>query len=177
MPLSLYEISVPVFIRGFANLSAFLEKGRAFADENGIPHSKLLEARLFDDMLPLTGQVQRASDTSKLAAVRVAQVAPVAMEDKEASFDELLARVAATQAFLKGVPHDAMEGREEAEVVLPLRSGSLTFTARDYLLAFAIPNFYFHVTTAYDILRHNGVPLGKMDYLNASGQSPARRSA
>ena len=177
MALSLYEISIPVFLRGFANLSAILEKGRAFVDEKGIPHSKLLEARLFDDMLPLTGQIQRASDAAKLASVRVAQVATVAMEDNEASFDELQARIAATVKFLKGVPQEAMDGREEAEVVLPLRSGSLTFTARDYMLAFAIPNFFFHVTTAYGILRHNGVPLGKMDYLNAGGQSPGRRSA
>lgn len=177
MPLSLHEISIPVFLRGFANLSALLAKGRAFADENGVPHSKLLEARLFADMLPLIGQIQRASDAAKLAAVRVAQVPTVAMEDNETSFDELQARIAATVAFLEAVPPDAMDGREEAEVVLPLRNGSLAFTARDYLLAFAIPNFYFHVTTAYGILRHSGVPLGKMDYLNAGGQSPARRLA
>jgi uncharacterized protein len=177
MPLSLYDISVPVFIRGFGNMSTFLEKGRAHADDNGIAHSKLLEARLFDDMAPLTAQIQRASDAAKLALVRVAQVVPLAMEDNEASFDELQARIAATVEFLKNVPENAMDGREAAEVILPTRNGSLTFTAQDYLLAFAIPNFFFHVTTAYDILRHSGVPLGKMDYLNGSGHSPAKISA
>ena len=177
MPLSLYEISVPVFIRGFGNMSAFLEKGRAFADDNGMPHSTLLQARLFEDMGPLTAQIQRASDAAKLACVRVAQVAPVAMEDNEASFDELQARIAATVAFLDTVPADAMDGREAAEVVLQTRNGSLNFTATDYLLSFAIPNFFFHITTAYDLLRHNGVPLGKMDYLNGDGRSPTRASA
>ncbi|PYE90431.1 DUF1993 domain-containing protein [Phyllobacterium leguminum] len=165
MSLSLYDITVPVFLRAFANLSEILEKGRAFAEEKGIPHADLLEARLFPDMAPLTAQIQRASDTAKFAAVRVAQVETVSMEDSEVSFDDLQARIAKTVAFLKAVPAHAMDGREEAEVELRTSQGSKTFTARDYVLGFAIPNFYFHVTTAYDILRHKGVPLGKLDYL------------
>ncbi|WP_420959565.1 DUF1993 domain-containing protein [Brucella sp. IR073] len=165
MPLSLYDISVPVFLRAFANLSEILEKGRAFADEKGIPHAELLEARLFPDMAPLTAQIQRASDTAKFAAVRVGQVPNVPMEDNEASFDELQARINATVALLEAVPPHAMDGREEAEVVLRSGETTRTFTARDYILNFATPNFFFHVTTAYAILRHKGVPIGKMDYL------------
>ncbi|GGA78136.1 hypothetical protein GCM10011491_01650 [Brucella endophytica] len=168
MPLSLYDISVPVFLRAFANLSEILEKGRAFADEKGIPHAELLEARLFPDMAPLTAQIQRASDTAKFAAVRVGQVPNVPMEDNEASFDDLQARINATVALLKEVPPHSMDGREEAEVELRSGETTRTFTARDYVLGFAIPNFFFHVTTAYAILRHKGVPIGKMDYLGRS---------
>ncbi|RCS24590.1 DUF1993 domain-containing protein [Phyllobacterium salinisoli] len=165
MPLSLYDVTVPAFLRGFANLTEILEKGRAFADEKGMPHAELLEARLFPDMAPLTSQIQRASDTAKFAAVRVGQVETVSMEDNEASFDDLQARIAATVTFLKAVPAHSMDGREAAEVELKTGQGSKTFTARDYVLGFAIPNFYFHVTTAYDILRHKGVPIGKLDYI------------
>ena len=165
MSLSLYDVTVPVFIRAFANLSAILEKGRAFADENKIPHSELLEARLYPDMAPLTGQIQRASNSSKFVAVRVGQIDNVPMADTEASFDELQARIAATVALLKSISANAMDGREEATVVLKAGSTERTFTAREYVLAFALPNFFFHITTAYDILRHKGVPLGKLDYL------------
>ncbi|WP_159587874.1 DUF1993 domain-containing protein [Chelativorans xinjiangense] len=165
MSLSLYDVSVPVFLSAFGNLSKILEKGRAFADEKGMAHAELLEARLFPDMAPLTAQIQRASDTAKFTAMRVGQVENVAMEDNETSFDELQTRIAATVAFLKAVPAHSMDGREEAEVVLKTGQGSMTFTARNYVLGFAIPNFYFHVTTAYALLRHKGVPLGKMDYI------------
>jgi hypothetical protein len=165
MSLSLYDVSVPVFIRSLGNLSLILDKGRAFAEEQGIDHATLLEARLFPDMAPLTAQIQRASDSAKLACVRVAEVENLAMEDDETSFEDLQARIAATIAFLKTVPSDSMDGREGAEVVLKTPDTSLTFTARDYLLGFALPNFFFHVTTAYALLRHKGVPLGKRDYI------------
>ncbi|PRD42967.1 DUF1993 domain-containing protein [Phyllobacterium phragmitis] len=173
MSLSLYDVTVPVFLRSFANLSEILEKGRAFADQNGMPHADLLEARLFPDMAPLTAQIQRASDTAKFVAVRVGQVETVAMEDDEANFNDLQARIAATVAFLKTVPAHAMDGREEAEVELKTGQGSKTFTARDYVLGFAIPNFFFHVTTAYALLRHKGVPLGKLDYLGRGEERSA----
>lgn len=165
MSLSLYDVTVPVFLRAFANLSEILEKGRTFADQNGMPHAELLEARLFPDMAPLTGQIQRASDTAKFVGVRVGQVETVSMEDNEKSFNDLQSRIAATVAFLKAIPADSFAGREEAQVELRTGGGTKTFTARDYVLGFAIPNFFFHVTTAYDILRHKGVPLGKLDYL------------
>jgi hypothetical protein len=165
MSLSLYDVSVPVFLRGFEAMSAFLEKGRTYADGNGIAHAELLEARLAPDMAPLTAQIQRASDSARLCAARVGQLDAPAMPDEEVSFDDLQARIAATVAFLKSVPPQSMDGRDEAEVVLTFPNGSMTFTARDYVLGFALPNFFFHVTTAYALLRHKGVPVGKMDFL------------
>jgi hypothetical protein len=167
MALSLYESSIPIFSRAFANLSAILDKGRAFADEKGIPHGELLDARLIADMAPLTAQIQRCSDTAKGVAVRVGQIPNVAMEDKEASFDELQDRIARTVALLDSVPSDSMDGREDAQIMLPTSGGEVPFVARNYVLGFAVPNFFFHVTTAYALLRMKGVPIGKMDYLGA----------
>ena len=165
MSLSLYDVSIPAFIRAFGNLSRNLDKAKAFADERGMPHEELLNARLIEDMFPLTAQVQRASDTSRFVAVRVGLQEAVPMADNEASFDELQARIKATVDYLKAVPSDAFAGRETAEVTFNAGSRTLNFTGRDYVLGFAIPNFYFHVTTAYAILRHKGVPLGKVDFL------------
>lgn len=165
MTLSLYDVSVPVLVRGLGNLSALLEKGRAFADETGLDHAVLLEARLAPDMAPLPYQVQRASDTAKGLAVRVGQVASLAMADEETSFAELQQRIAATIAFLDAVPADSMDGREGAEILLTTPSATISFTGTSYVLGFALPNFFFHVTTAYALLRHKGVPVGKMDYL------------
>ncbi|MFZ2099065.1 MAG: DUF1993 domain-containing protein [Oricola sp.] len=165
MSLSLYDVSVPVFTRSLRNLSAILEKGRTWADENGLAHAELLGARLYADMKPLTYQVQRASDAARLTAVRIALVEPLEISDEESSFDELQSRIAATLGFLDAVPRSAMDGREEAEVILKMPGRELTFTGRDYVLGFAVPNFFFHVTTAYGLLRHNGVPIGKTDFI------------
>lgn len=165
MSLSLYDVSIPVFIRTLENMSKFLEKGRAFADEKDMPHTVLLDARLYEDMAPLTSQVQRASDAAKFTAARMGQLDAPKMEDNETSFDELQARIAATIAFLKTVPVDAMDGREDAEIILPTPSRSIIFSGKAYVLEFAIPNFFFHVTTAYALLRMMGVPVGKLDYL------------
>ena len=168
MPLTLYEATIPVFIRTFGHFSKFLDKGRAFADEKGIPHSELLEARLYPDMGPLTAQVQRASDTTRFAAIRVAQVEPVAMADNETSFDELQDRIARTVDFLKAVPPQAIDGGEDIQVTIKAQQFTTEYKGKDYLLSFALPNFYFHVTTAYGILRHKGVPLGKLDFFGRS---------
>ncbi|WP_315919506.1 DUF1993 domain-containing protein [Mesorhizobium sp. SP-1A] len=165
MPLSLYEITVPVFIRGLRNLSHNLKKGEAFADEKGIPHEELTSARLYPDMLPLTAQIQRASDSSRFVAVRVGQVEPRPMADEEKTFAELQARITATIDYLKTVPANCMDGREDAHVSFKAGPRTLEFNGTSYVLGFAIPNFYFHVTTAYDILRHKGVPVGKVDFL------------
>lgn len=165
MATELYDISVPAFLRGFAAMAAFLEKGRAWADENGVPHADLLEARIYEDMAPLTSQIQRVSDGAKLATARLAGVEGPAMPDTEASFDELQARIAATVDFIKSVPREKIDGREDAEIVLKLPNTELKFTGRSYVIGFALPNFYFHVTTAYAILRMKGVPVGKRDYL------------
>jgi uncharacterized protein len=168
MSLSLYDITVPVFLRNFANLTEILKKGEAFADEKGIAHKELLEARLVEDMYPLTAQIQRASDSAKFTAVRVGQVESVSMADEEVTFADLHARIEKTVAFLNTVDPASMANREDAEVILTTRNGSKTFTGAGYVLNFALPNFYFHVTTAYAILRHKGVPVGKMDYIGRS---------
>jgi hypothetical protein len=165
MATEFYDLSVPVFLRGFKAMAAFLEKARAHADANGIAHEDLLTARLYEDMAPLTSQVQRASDAAKFAAARLGGVEAPGMPDTETSFAELQARIAATVDFLNSVPREAVNGREDADVEVKTPSRSFQFKGRGYLLGFALPNFYFHVTTAYGILRHKGVPLGKMDYL------------
>jgi hypothetical protein len=168
MSLSLYDVSIPLFLRAFQNLSEILKKGEAFAEENGLPHDDLLGARLFPDMAPLTAQIQRASDTAKFVAVRLGGMENVPMDDNEASFADLHARIDRTVTLLRSLPADAMHGKEETEVVLKTRDQSVTFKGRDYLLGFAIPNFFFHVTTAYALLRHKGGPIGKMDYIGRS---------
>ena len=165
MTTQLYDLTVPLFLRGFHAMSGFLAKGEAFAAEQGIDPAELLNARLFEDMAPLTGQVQRASDAAKFTAVRLGGVETVAMADEEASFAELQDRIAKTVAFLKSVPREAIDGKEDAAVTLTTPRASFDFTGQGYVLNFVLPNFYFHVTTAYAILRHKGVPIGKMDFL------------
>jgi hypothetical protein len=162
---SLYDVTVPAFLRGFASLSAIIDKARAFAAEHGIDEAELTQARLIEDMAPFTAQVQRCSDTAKGVAVRVGQAGNVAMADEEVTFDDLKARIDKTVAFLNSVPRESFDGRDDAEVVLTTPSGDLRFTARDFVIGFAVPNFYFHLTTAYALLRMKGVPIGKMDYL------------
>lgn len=161
----LYDVTIPAFIRGLENLSKILDKGRAFADENGIAHSELLDARLIDDMAPLTRQIQMVTDTPKGVAVRVGQVENAVWADDEAGFDELTARVAKAISFLKAVPADGFEGREDAKVVLSTPSGDIPFTGSTYVHGFAVPNFYFHLSIAYALLRMKGVPVGKLDFL------------
>jgi hypothetical protein len=165
MATNLYDLTVPVLERALTNLAAFLAKGEAWADEQGIAHSDLLDGRLAPDMHPLPYQIQRVSDSAKGALVRIGGLENVAMADEETSFAELQARIARTLDFIRSVPRDAIDGREEQQVVLKTPNRELTFTARDFVLGFAFPNLFFHVTTAYAILRHKGVPLGKMDYL------------
>jgi uncharacterized protein len=165
MATELHDLTVPAFRRGFAALSAILDKAVAHADAQGVAHENYLSARLFEDMHPLTAQVQRASDAAKFAAGRLGGVEAPAMPDTEASFAALQDRIARTVAFLDSVPAEAINGKESASIEVKTPSRSFHFTGRDYLLGFALPNFYFHVTTAYAILRHNGVPIGKMDYL------------
>jgi uncharacterized protein len=168
MTIELYDLTVPAFTRGLQATAAFLEKGRTFAEAEGLDPATLIQARLFDDMGNLASQVQRMSDSAKLAVIRLAQLDPVPMADTETSFAELQDRIARTLAVLEGVTPEQINGRETAEVLLKTARGETLFTGRDYVLGFALPNFYFHVTTAYDILRHKGVPLGKRDYLGSA---------
>ena len=143
MSLSLYDVSIPVFIRAFGNLSRNLAKARTFADESGMPHEELLNARLIEDMFPLTAQVQRASDTSRFVAVRVGQQEAVPMADNEASFDELQARIKATVDYLKAVPSDAFAGRETAEVDLQCRLPHAQFHRQGLCARLRHPEFLF----------------------------------
>jgi hypothetical protein len=165
MAITLYDITVPVFVRGLDQLAAILAKGRAHADAERLPHGELLNARLAPDMLTLTGQVQRASDTAKFTMVRVGEVENERFADDEQSFDDLESRIARTRAFLSAVPRAALDGREEAVISATIGRMPVTLPGRRYVLAFALPNFFFHVTTTYDLLRRGGVPLGKMDYI------------
>ncbi len=168
MPVSVFRLSVPVFKRGLAALSHGLTKAEAFAAETGRPPEEILGARLAPDMLVYSSQIQRVSDTSKNSIGRILGVAPPAMADEEKSFAELQDRIARTVAYLDAQDEAAIDARSGAEVVLKTGGQDITFTAEDYLLKFALPNFYFHVATAHGILRHLGVAIGKRDYLGAA---------
>ncbi|MBB3176041.1 DUF1993 family protein [Variovorax sp. Sphag1AA] len=165
MALSFYDISVPVFTRGLGQLSYILDKGLAHAKEAGIDPSQLVNARLAPDMFTLAGQIQSASDASKFGVARIAGVTGPSFPDTEATYEELQARVAKTIDYLGTVDRALIDDHEDREVIMKVRGNELKFTAQRYLLQFAFPNFFFHITTAYDILRHSGVPLGKLDYL------------
>ncbi len=165
MSLSLYQASVPVFQRTLGSLSTILNKAVAFAEAKKIDPSVLLNSRLAPDMFPLLRQVQMVSDTVKGAAARLAGVALPSFPDEETTFPELQARITKTLDFLNSVHATQIDGGEERTIVLKMHSGDVTFTGQSYLLFFALPNFFFHVTAAYAILRHNGVDIGKLDYL------------
>jgi hypothetical protein len=167
MPLSLYQASIPVFIRGFTNLSAVLEKARAHAAANNIDLATYVNARLAPDMYPLSGQVQGASDAAKFGAARLGAITAPSFADTETTFDELQARIAKTLDFLKTVSEEQINARAGGQVTLKIRGKEMNFECEPYLLNFALPNFFFHLTTAYAILRSQGVPLGKMDYLGS----------
>ena len=166
MSFSVQHVAVNAISRGLQTLSVLLEKARTHAQDAGVDPDAYVEARLFEDMLPLAGQIQRASDAAKGAIARLSGVAAPAMPDEEKSFADLQDRVAKTLAFVESVPASAYDGAESREIVVTLPSFSLAFDCGQFLLEFALPNFQFHVVTAYDILRHKGVPLGKRDFLN-----------
>ncbi len=167
MPLSLYQASVPAFKRGLDNLAALLEKARSHALATHTDLSVYVNARLAPDMYPLSGQVQAVSDAAKFGAARLARVTPPPFADNETTFDELQARIQKTLDFIATVTPEQINASEGGTVTLKTGGGERTLDSEPYLLAFVLPNFYFHVTTAYDILRQQGVPVGKMDYLGA----------
>jgi hypothetical protein len=173
MSTSLYDLSIPVFIRALTNLAAILDKGAAYAVDQGKPPETLLEARLHPDMAPLAYQVQRVSDGARNFAARIGQLDNPSMADTETTFDELKARIAATIAYLESVPRDAIDGKEDSTVELKTPRATMTFKGLPYLLEFALPNIFFHVTVAYGLLRHQDVPVGKMDYIGPVAIKPA----
>lgn len=169
MTISMYSASVPVFVRMLGNLSACLDKAELHAQGKGYDPTVLVGSRLAPDMLPLARQVQIACDAAKFAVARLAGVEAPAMEDKEATVGELKDRIARTIAFVQSVPAAQIEGSDGREVQVPMRGREpLKLSGEAYLANFVLPNFYFHVTTAYALLRHNGVDLGKGDYLGRS---------
>lgn len=168
MTLSMYQASVPVFQRTLSALDKILDKAAAYAAERKIDPLVLTAARLSPDMFPMSRQVQIATDHAKGATARLAGLAVPSYEDAEKTFPELKARIAKTLAFIGTVTPAQIDGSEGRDISLKAGPRELTFKGQDYLLFFALPNFYFHATTAYDILRHNGLGIGKLDFLNAA---------
>ena len=166
MSLSMYQASVPVFIRMLGNLSTILGKAATYAETRKFDPSVLINARLAPDMLPLAFQVRTACDSAKGCAARLAGIDVPSYPDTETTFAELQARIAKTIDFMKSLKAEQIDGSEERTIVLKLRQ-EMQFKGQAYLLGFALPNFYFHPTTAYAILRHNGLDIGKGDFLGS----------
>jgi hypothetical protein len=161
----MYQASVPVFQQMLTALSANLDKGAAFADAKGISHAELVAARLAPDMFPLSRQVQIATDHAKGATARLSGRENPKYEDTESTLSELKARIAKTLDFVSGVPAGEIDGSEERDITITVAGQPRTLKGQRYLIHNALPNFFFHVTTAYDILRHEGVEVGKRDYM------------
>ena len=165
MNISMYQASVPRFVNILGNLSKILDKAQAYADARKLDPATLPTLRLFPDMLPMTTQVQIACDTAKGVVARLAGVEIPVFEDNEKTLAELKARIAKTIAFIQGVSAAQIDGSEDKEIVIKRGDKETRYTGMQFLLGHATPNFYFHVTTTYNILRHNGVEIGKRDYL------------
>jgi hypothetical protein len=165
MTMSMYQASAPIFTQMLSALSGQLEKAAAHAAAKKIDPNALLTARLYPDMFPFTRQVQVSADFGKNTMARLAGVEAPKFPDTEASFDELKARVAKTVDYVKTFTPGQIDGSEEREITLPMGGNPVTFKGQRYLINFALPNFFFHLTTAYAILRHNGVEVGKRDFL------------
>jgi hypothetical protein len=165
MALSMYQASIPVFLRGFSNLSAILKKAETHAAEKKIDPAVFTAGRLAPDMYPLTRQVQIATDMAKGCAARLAGIEIPSYADGETTFADLQARIAKTVSFLQGIRPDQIDGTEQKQVTIKVRDREFNLAGQPYLLNFVLPNFYFHLTTAYGILRHHGVELGKPDFI------------
>jgi hypothetical protein len=167
MPFTIYDASIPVYLRLLKALSANIDKAAAHASEHKIKPEALITARLYPDMFTFAEQVRSACNHAVRGGARLTGTSPPSFDGKDATFDELKARVAWTLEFLGGLPANQFAGAEDREVVFPTGNTERRLSGRDYLLAFSMPNFMFHATTAYDILRHNGVPLHKADFIGS----------
>ncbi len=176
MSLSMYQASVPVFLQQFAALSAILEKGRLHAEAAGLDPLALIATRLAPDMFPLDRQVQIATDGAKGGIARLAGITAPSFADDEKTFADLEARIAKTVAFLKTITPAQIDGTEDKAITLHIGDSDMSFLGQPYLLHFVLPNFFFHVTSAYAILRHAGVVIGKRDFLGAIVLSRSRRA-
>ena len=165
MTISMYQASVPRFVNILGNLSKILDKTQTHIDAKKIADATLTSDRLFPDMLPLSTQVQIACDTAKGLVARLSGVEAPAFEDNETTLAELKARIAKTITFIQSVPAAQIDGTEDKAIVTKRGDKETHYTGMQFLLGHAVPNFYFHVSTTYNILRHNGVEIGKRDYL------------
>ena len=165
MTISMYQASIPAFIRALNNLAAILEKGAAHAQARKIDETVLLGSRLFPDMFPLSRQVQLATDTAKSGAGRLAGVEFPVYEDREGNFQELVQRIRNTIGYLESLKPAQIDGSEDKTISWQTRSSTKSMQGLPYLMNHLLPNVHFHVTTAYAILRHNGVEIGKKDFL------------
>ena len=165
MPVPMYDHSIPVFAKMLGNLSAILDKGAKHCEAKKFDPAVVVASRLFPDMFPLTRQVQVATDQAKGGAARLAGLEVPKYEDTEKTFDDLKARIAKTVAFVNGIKPEQLAGSETRDIVMPIGGNPVTFKGEWYLKHFVLPNLYFHVTTAYNLLRHNGVELGKRDFI------------
>jgi len=165
MTLSMYQASVPRFINALNNLSAILDKAQAHVDAKKLDETALTTFRLFPDMLPLTRQIMIATDTAKGLAARLADVEIPVYEDTEKTLGDLKGRVSKTVSFLQTLKPEQIDGTEDKEIIIKRGDKETRYTGMQFLLGHAVPNVYFHITTAYNILRHNGVEIGKRDYL------------
>ena len=165
MNISMYQASIPRFVNILSNLSAILDKAQAHVDAKKLDDAILTNYRLFPDMLPMSKQIQIACDTAKGVTARLAGVEIPAYEDNEKSLADLKARIAKTVAFIQTVTASQIDGTEEKEIVIKRGDKETRYGGMQFLLGHALPNFYFHVATTYNILRHNGVEIGKRDYL------------
>ena len=165
MALTMYQASVPVYARLLNGLAGCLRKAAAHYGEKKFDESSLLSYRLFPDMFNFTKQVQAATDHARNGAARLAGIEPPKYEDSEKSLADLIARVERTVAFLNSIKAEQIDGAEDRTISYKMRDREFSFKGRDFLLAQSMPNFYFHTTTAYTILRHNGVEIGKRDFM------------
>jgi hypothetical protein len=165
MTISMYQASVPCFVRTLGNLSAILDKAQAHVDAKKLDATALTSYRLYPDMLPMTRQVQIACDAAKGLVARLAGLDNPVHEDDEKTLADLQARIAKTLTFVQSVTPAQLDGTEEKDIVVKRGDIETHYPGMQFLLGNALPNFYFHVTTAYNILRHNGVEIGKRDYL------------
>jgi len=169
MPMSMYRASVPIFLQILPALSAVLDKAAAHATAKKIDPQVFIDSRLYPDMFPLSRQIQIATDFAKGACARLAGVEPPKYADTERNFDDLKARIAKTVDFIKEFKPAQIDGSEERDISLMLGGQPQKFKGEAYLTGLVLPNFFFHATTAYAILRHNGVELGKQDFMRAPG--------
>ncbi len=167
MPISLYQASLAPCLQMLDALSAVLSKAASYAAERGIEPSVLLQSRLYPDMLPLVRQVQIATDGAKAGGARLAGVDNPLFPDTEASFDELQVRIARCVSFLRSLDRSAIDAASERRIEFSVAQQAMVMMAPEYISGWMLPNFFFHVTTAFDILRHNGLAVGKRDFLGA----------